>query len=278
VSEFDGPGRRGPFPERLTLRAGRMIGKYRLGRRLGSGGFAVVHRAFDTVEGVPVALKIPLPHAWSPKLLDEFRREIRLSGGLEHPNILPIKNAAIYDGVLVIASPLGQGTLADRLRRRISTLKALDFGRQILEGLAYAHSHRIIHCDVKPENFILFEDGRLRLCDFGIARVALHTMPASGSGTVGYIAPEQAMGRPSFRSDVFSAGLLLWRLFSGALPAWPFQPPFPGAARLRRKVPAEFVEFLLRATRVQHRRRFADAGRMLAAYVRLERQIRRRLG
>src|SRR5690606_16309985 len=133
---------------------------------------------------------------------------------LDHPNILPIKNAEFIDDNFVVAFALGTGTLADRLSRRISPETALSYTDQILESLAYAHSQNIIHCDVKPENIILFPNHRSRLTDFGIAKVAMRRIKASGSGTVGYIAPEQAMGKPSFRSDVFSAGLILVRMFA----------------------------------------------------------------
>jgi serine/threonine protein kinase len=95
-------------------------------------------------------------------------------------------------------------------------------------AIAYAHAHnRVIHCDVKPDNFILFPDNVLKLADFGIAKVAYQTLRASGSGTVGYVAPEQAMGKPSFRSDVFSLGLILYRMFSGVLPEWPYAGRLP---------------------------------------------------
>ncbi|MFQ5844555.1 MAG: serine/threonine-protein kinase, partial [Planctomycetota bacterium] len=200
-----------------------------------------------------------------------------LTAGLEHPNILPIKNAEFLDGRLVVAAPLGETSLAHRLQRRLSVATSLDFGEQMLEALAYAHSRRIIHCDVKPENLILFPDNLLRLADFGIARVSMRTISASGSGTVGYVAPEQAMGKPSFRSDVFSAGLVLYRMLCGELPEWPYRWPMPGHARLRGRFPRDFIDLLRRSLQVDHRRRFADAGRMLTAYQRLLPGTRRAL-
>ena len=119
-------------------------------------------------------------------------------------------------------------SLDDRLQKRISLSTAVDYSAQILAAVAYAHEHRIIHCDIKPDNFLIFADGRVRLADFGIARVAQKTLRGWGEGTVGYIAPEQAMGKPSFRSDVFSTGLVLYRMFSGCLPEWPYRWPPPG--------------------------------------------------
>jgi len=244
----------------------RRIGKYRIVKRLGTGGFADVYKARDTVEGVYVALKVPQRELLTSAALDDFRKEIRLTASLEHPNILPIKNAEFYDGQLVVAYPLGEESLAERLRRRLAVSTCLDLIDQMLAALAYAHAHRVIHCDVKPDNLILFPHHRLRLSDFGIAKVALRTMPASGSGTVGYVAPEQAMGKPSFRSDVFSAGLVIFRMLAGRLPEWPFSWPPAGTPRLRRKVPRSFVDFVRRALQVDHRKRFKDATRMHDAY------------
>ena len=149
---------------------------------------------------------------------------------------------------------------------------AVGFAEQILDGLACAHGKRIIHCDVKPENFILFSNNLLRLSDFGIARVAFRTVDASGSGTVGYLAPEQAMGRPSLRSDVFSAGLVLYRMFSGSLPEWPFERPHPGMDRLKRNTSPRFISFLVRALEVKPARRFKDAGHMLESFRVLKRK------
>jgi len=136
--------------------------------------------------------------------------------------------------------------------------------------VAHAHQHRIIHCDVKPENLILFSDNRLRLTDFGISKVARRTVQASGSGTVGYVAPEQAMGKPSFRSDVFSMGLIMFRMLSGRLPEWPFEWPPPGFGRLRGRAHPRLVQLLRKAIEVDPRRRFADAEQMQSAFRRVK--------
>jgi hypothetical protein len=159
----------------------------------------------------------------------------------------------------------------------MTTALAVDYAGQLLAALDYAHSWRIIHCDVKPENLILFPENRLRLTDFGISRVAARTLAASGSGTVGYCAPEQAMGRPSFRSDVFSAGLVIWRMLSGHLPEWPFRWPLPGYERVRRKVHPDLLALLRRSLEVDHRKRYDDACAMSAAFERMLPRIRRHL-
>ncbi len=257
-------------------RGGQRLGKYRIRKRLASGGFADVYRAHDTVEGVDVALKIPLRDHVEPGLLDAFRHEARMATRLEHPNILPLKNADEIDGHFVIAYPLGEGALFDRLVRRISLPLVLSYAEQLLRALAHAHEHRVIHCDVKPENLILFEQGeRLRLADFGLAKIAANTISASASGTIGYMAPEQAMGRPSARSDVFSAALVIYRMLTGTLPQWPFDWPPPGHERLARRVP-ELSDVLKRAMQIDARRRYRDAGQMLVAYRSAQRKVLRR--
>lgn len=257
---------------RPTLRARQRLDKYRIVRRLAYGGFAEVYEAVDTVEGVRVALKIPHAHLVTRTTLEDFRREVRHTARLDHPAILPIKTAGHLGGRFVIVQPLGAGTLLDRLKHRIALRTQLAWAEQILEALAHAHARRIVHCDVKPENVLLFPGGRVRLADFGTSKVAQRTLVAGGTGTVGYIAPEQAMGRPSPRSDVFSAGLLLWRLFGRSLPEWPYRPPRPGADRLRRLHP-ELLAFLEKAIAVDETRRFRDAGAMLAAFRRLRPRV-----
>ncbi len=255
-----------------VLRARQRLGKYLVHKRVGEGGFAVVYRAQDTIECIPVALKVPHKHLFTEEALKSFKKEAQIVAGLDHPNILPIKNAGYIDDIFVVAYPLGQESLKDRLRRRVSIRTAINYTEQMLDAIAYAHEHRIIHCDVKPDNFILFPKDRLRLCDFGIAKVAMKTRPmkAAGTGTLGYLAPEQAFGKPTFRSDIFSLGLVLWRLFAGALPEWPYDWPPEGINRLKQNCPPEFTDFLRRAIHVDERRRFRDARQMRAVFGRLK--------
>lgn len=258
------------------VRVGQRLGKYRLRRRVATGGFATVYEAFDTLERKSVALKVPLGEKLAPEVKADFEKEIHISARLDHPNILSVKTADVIDGVLTIAYPLGERSLADRLSRRMSVRTALNYAEQLIEGLAYAHSNRVIHCDVKPDNLILFEDGNLRLGDFGLAKQSVRTMQASSSGTLGYVAPEQAMGRPSARSDVFSAGLIIYRMLTGKLPDWPYDWPPPAYDRLRRNAP-HMVDFLRRALEVPARKRYRDAEDMLEAFLEAKQQTLRLL-
>jgi serine/threonine protein kinase len=205
---------------------------------------------------------------------DDFLREVQIAARLNHPNILAIQDASYIDDHFVIAMELGNETLADRIGRRISTAHALDLAEQALAALAYAHEKRIIHCDIKPENFILFDNNQLKLADFGFAKVSVRTLKASGSGTVDYIAPEQAMGRPKFQSDVFSMGLVLYRLFSGKLPEWPFKWPMPGYERLQARVSPEFIDMLKKSMQLDPAHRYKNAAQMYRAF----KSARKRIG
>ncbi len=260
------------------LKAGSQLGKYRIKARIGEGGFATVYRAEDTVEGIPVAIKVARKELVTKNLLESLRKEVRLTARLEHPNILPVKNADFIDGQFTIVYPLGEGTLDERLCRRIASNTLLNLARQLLEALACAHQHRIVHCDVKPDNMILFPGWHMRLADFGIAKVAHATgqLRGEGTGTLGFVAPEQALGKPSLRSDVFSAGLVIYRMLAGQVPEWPYEWPPAGFTRLRRRVRPEFVAFLRRALEVDERKRFQDAVAMLEEYRRIGRRALRR--
>lgn len=255
-------------PPNHALKNRRRLGKYRIRRRVGAGAFATVYEAYDTIEGISVALKIPHPDQVEKESLNLIHKEVRLTARLDHDNILALRSAMMIDGHFVIATPLGEQTLTDRLRYRLGPKTALSYTEQLLDALAYAHEQRVIHCDIKPDNVILFPANHVRLADFGIAKVSLRTrtIMGSGQGTVGYIAPEQAMGKPSFRSDVFSMGLLIYRMFAGVLPEWPFDWPLPGAERLRRTVSQDFIAFLRRSIEVRERRRFRDGVQMQRAF------------
>ncbi|MDH3274018.1 MAG: serine/threonine protein kinase [Gammaproteobacteria bacterium] len=255
------------------LRARQKIGKYRILGRIASGPLADVYRAFDPIHKTRVALKIPKSGNHSGD--EEFLHEVQVASRLRHPNILSVINASYIDDHFVIAMELGDESLADRIERRISNARALDLADQALASLAYAHEKKIIHCDIKPENFILFPGNQLKLADFGFAKISLRTLKASGSGTIDYIAPEQAMGRPKFQSDVFSIGLVLYRLFSGKLPEWPFEWPMAGHDKLVARLRPELVVMLQKAIQLDPAKRYRNAIQMFADFERLQSKARR---
>jgi serine/threonine-protein kinase len=249
-----------------SLRPGSRLGQYKIKKRIEVGGFAEVFEAYDTIEGIRVALKIPHTENVSKESLELFRNEVRLTAKLDHPNILPIKHAGFEDERFVIVYPLGKGSLADRLKNRLSLKHSLGYAEQALEAVAAAHKSKVLHMDLKPENFIVFPGNKIRLADFGLARIAKYTVIGSGSGTVGYIAPEQAMGKPSFKSDVFSLGLILYRMFSGELPEWPYEWPLKGLSKLKKTLSPTHIECLRRALSVDSKTRYSSAVQMLSAF------------
>ncbi len=249
---------------RALARGGR-LGKYRLVRRVAEGGYGEVWRAHDTVEDVAVAVKLPLPERDGRLLAAPMLREIRTIVRLRHPNIIPVRNADIIDGRLALVTDLASGALDD-VPKPLPVRRSFAIAAQVLAGLAHAHGHKIIHRDVTPGNIFLFPNGRVLLGDFGIAKEVLGaTDTTQNTGTQGYAAPEQMFGRPTYASDCFSVGLVLYECLTGALPKWPFAWPFPRAIRLARRVSPVVVGFLRRALAVDERERFASAGEMLEA-------------
>jgi len=242
-----------------NLRVGSRLDKYRLLRRLGCGGFATVYAAMDTLENRRVAVKVPDELVVSNvQSMEDVTREIRIMARLDHGNILHLKDARVIDGHLVMVFPLGEQSLADRLQKRISRASAIDLATQMIDAVAYAHENRVMHRDIKPENFILFPHSRICLTDFGLARLGHPVGTQSGSGTIGYVSPEQAMGKPSFRSDVFSLGLVMYRMFAGTLPEYPYEPPLRGYAKLRRGLSTEFVSLIRKCIEPVPSKRFRD--------------------
>ena len=216
----------------------RMLGgRYELGDPLGRGGMAEVRRARDTRLGRQVAVKLlRIDLAGDPTFQARFRREAQASAGLNHPNIVSVydtgeeKDPASGVSVPYIVMELVEGhTLRELLReeRKIMPDRALELTAGVLDALAYSHRAGIIHRDIKPANVMLTNTGRVKVMDFGIARAvadtsATMTQTAAVIGTAQYLSPEQARGETvDARSDIYSAGCLLYELLVG-------QPPFRG--------------------------------------------------
>lgn len=200
-------------------------GRYRAMKRLGSGGMAEVWCAEDEVLGRRVALKLlGTRFAEDPEFRERFRREAQAAAGLAHPNIVSIFDRAEWEGTPYIAMELVDGkTLKELVRERgpLPPEIAVGLTEQILGALAYAHRRGIVHRDIKPQNVILDPEGQAKVADFGIARAGHSQMTQTGAivGTVQYLSPEQANGHPvDRRSDLYSAGIVLYELLTGHVP------------------------------------------------------------
>ena len=187
--------------------------RYVIKRKLGSGGMADVYLAEDQELGRRVALKLlDDRHASDEQFVERFRREAQSAAGLNHPNIVSIFDRGRAEGTYYIAMEYLDGrTLKELLVRNGPTPIpiAIDYARQILGALSFAHRNGIVHRDIKPHNIVVGGDGRLKVTDFGIARSGASQMTEAGSivGTAQYLSPEQARGAPvDPRSDLYSLG------------------------------------------------------------------------
>lgn len=225
-----------PSDERALLQALSLLrsalrGRYTIARVLGRGGMATVYLAHDVKHPRAVAIKVLRPDLFDSVGRERFLREIEIIAGLQHPNILPLHDSGADEGLLYYVMPYVEGeSLRERLGRekQLPVDEALQIAREVADGLAYAHSHAVVHRDVKPGN-ILLSGGHACIADFGIARA----ISAAGGtqltergiavGTPGYMSPEQAGGRDAvdLRSDVYSLGCVVYEMLGG-------EPPFTG--------------------------------------------------
>jgi WD40 repeat protein len=222
----------------MLLVAGSRLGSYEIVAPIGAGGMGEVYRARDTSLKRDVAIKV-LPDFWSrdAERLHRFELEAQATAALNHPNIVSIFHVGQHDGSPYIVTELLQGeTLRERLRHGPMRLReSCDFGVDIARGLAAAHDAGIVHRDLKPENLFLTRDGRLKILDFGLAKLLQdeaaaadgptasipqhQTDPGHVLGTVGYMAPEQVRGGSAdARSDIFAFGVVLYEMLTGKRP------------------------------------------------------------
>lgn len=229
----------------MRISAGERIGPYEIVALAGAGGMGEVYRARDARMGRDVAVKVlPASLAGNRDRMQRFEQEARAAGMLNHPNLLTVYDIGSHQDSPYIAAEFLEGeTLREKLEAgrtlrsgdsaaAIPVRKALEWAQQLSAGLAAAHDKGIVHRDLKPENIFITRDGRVKILDFGLAKLAAETGaadvtdartqqrgtdPGTVLGTAGYMSPEQVRGQPvDHRSDIFAFGAVLYEMLSGA--------------------------------------------------------------
>ncbi len=218
----------------MTISAGSRLGPYEILAPLGAGGMGEVYRAKDPRLGRDVAIKVlPASLSADPDRLRRFEQEAKAAGILNHPNLTAVYDVGTHEGVPYVVQELLEGeTLRSALAGgKLSPRRAIDSSLQIVHGLAAAHEKGIVHRDLKPDNIFVTNDGRVKILDFGLAKL-VHTEERSAVtglptatqgtepgvvlGTLGYMSPEQVRGRPAdARSDIFAFGAILYEMLAG---------------------------------------------------------------
>lgn len=240
--ETGAPSSGGESRGEIAIEANTTIGSYRVERTIGAGGMGVVYRALDTKLNRPVAIKFLFGNLADPVGRRRFQREAQMASSLNHPHILTVYDTGEFRGCQYLVTEfIDGGTLRDWARgKKPNWREIVELLSGVAEGLAAAHSAGILHRDIKPENILVGRNGYAKLADFGLAKLEVRTAPETvmqttrsettrpGSilGTLAYMSPEQAAGRPTDAcSDIFSFGVLLYEMLAG-------QRPFRGATDL----------------------------------------------
>jgi serine/threonine-protein kinase len=257
-------------------------GRYRVLRRIGSGGMADVYCAEDLQLGRKIALKVLHGRfAADDEFVERFRREASSAAGLQHQHVVSVYDRGEWDGTYYIAMEFLDGRSLKAVIQQEAPLdpdRAIDLTVQVLRAARFAHRHGVIHRDLKPHNVIVDDEGRAKVTDFGIARAGASDMTQTGSimGTAQYLSPEQAQGHAvSEPSDLYSVGIILYELLTGRVPfegesavtialKQVNERPVPPST-FNRAVTPELEAVVMRAMEKDPRRRFPDADAFIGA-------------
>jgi len=218
----------------MSLRPGQRLGPYEILSAIGAGGMGEVFRARDARLGRDVAIKVLPPERADDPSFRRFEQEARATGALNHPHVMAVFDVGREGDAPYMVTELLEGqTLRERMAGELLPVrKAIEIADEIAQGLAAAHERGIVHRDLKPDNVFITRDGRVKIIDFGLAKLNFPVVdsgetatvdtgaPATGAGTVlgtvGYMSPEQARGNTAdHRSDIFALGTVLYEMLSG---------------------------------------------------------------
>jgi predicted ATPase len=248
--------------------------RYRLEAELGRGAMGIVYRAHDILLDRDVAVKVLSAEVLNAETRARLLREAQAAAQLRHPNIVPVFDAGEVEGTPYVVMEVEGPSLHERPPGSLEETIAI--ARQICAALEYAHSHGVVHRDVKPENVLVAPDGLVKLVDFGLARTAASRLTAEGTvlGTVFYLAPEQILGQEvDARADLYALGVLLYELAAGRLPftgddalaviAQHLHAPVVSPSTYQAEIPAWLDDLILRLMSKQPQERPASAADVL---------------
>ncbi len=277
------------------IEIGKRVGNFEIKAEIGKGGMGTIFYAVDTMLNRDVALKVIHPQFTSnPQLMERFRIEAMAQARMNHPNIVMIFSFNKIDENYIIAMEYIDGkSLKDFLKEEIKldVNHAMNYMKQILTGLDYAHSNNVIHRDIKPANIMITKDKKIKISDFGIAKIFGEqglTKTGVMIGTPWYVSPEQILGKDiDFRTDLYSAGITFYEMLTGRVPfdsktnsdfqiqKAHLETPPPRPSAFNSKIHPKLEKFILKALQKRPEKRFKNAKEMLEELIKIERDILR---
>ncbi len=254
---------------------GNKLGRYKILKRLGAGGFGTVYLAYDPWLDHEVAIKVP--HR-QEEGFSKLVKEARLQALLRHPHIATLLTVERDQGIFYLVMEYVDGPTLSKLiksRGRLSVKTSLNFLTQILEAVTYAHSKNVLHRDLRSSNILISREGTVKITDFGTSRLLEGTFASTRIGSPPYMAPEQFEGRATFASDIYSVGCIAYEMLSGRVPiegedartiySRAREGLITPLREVARDVPPEVEEAVMRALMRKPEDRYSSAGEFLEA-------------